>query len=98
MLTTLRKWLSRKRKVERSSHDGDDLTAWEQDQIRRTGRCPDCGGELRQGPHGGMAINHLCLKCSSEFSLTFIGEAVIGERISDPGPRDVGERAWAYGL
>ncbi len=98
MLNFFKKWWSRKLPVERSLKDGEDLTAWERDQIRRTGRCPDCGGELRQGPHGGMAINHLCLRCSSEFNLTFIGEAVIGERISDAGPRDVGERAWAYGL
>ena len=45
-----------------------------------------------------MAVNHICLGCHSEFSLTIIGNAVIGERISDAGPHEVGERAWCYGL
>jgi hypothetical protein len=91
-------WRRKHQPVERSSKEGDSLTDFEQDTIRQTGRCPDCGGALKEGPHGGMAVNHVCLQCYSEFSLTFIVDAVVGERISDKGPRDIGERAWAYKL
>ena len=91
-------WWQHKDQITRSSKEGDRLTDYEQNTIRRTGNCPDCGGKLKEGPHGGMAVNHICLGCHSEFSLTIIGNAVIGERISDAGPHEVGERAWCYGL
>ena len=99
MLDRIKMWWHRKHKtVTRSSKNHEDLTDYEQDTIRHTGKCPDCGGKLKEGPHGGMSVNHVCLQCHSEFNLTIIGEAVIGGRISDAGPRDIGERAWAYGL
>ncbi len=60
-------------------------------------KCPDCGGYLLQGPEGGMSINTLCEGCGSEFNLTFWGGLIIGERISDRGPRDPGHRACVYG-
>ncbi|MHB9044327.1 MAG: hypothetical protein ACYC35_00155 [Pirellulales bacterium] len=43
-----------------------------------------------------MSVNHCCSKCHSEFNLTFLAGAVIGERISDVGPREIGDRAWCY--
>jgi hypothetical protein len=99
MLDSIRSWWHRKHvAIERSSKERESLTEWERDQIHRTGHCPDCGGGLKEGPHGGMGANYICLVCHSEFNLTLIAEAVLGERISDAGPRDVGERAWAYGL
>ncbi len=100
MLDSIRSWWHRKhiQDIKRSSKEQDRLTEWECEEIRRTGGCPDCGGPFQEGPHGGLAVNYICLSCHSEFNLTFIAEAVIGERISDRGPREIGERAWAYGL
>ena len=91
-------WWLRKHKIERSSKEGEDLTDDERLLISKTKRCPDCGGRLKEGPQGGMATNYCCEKCFSEFNLTIIGRAVIGERISDRGPRDIGDRAWCYGI
>jgi hypothetical protein len=93
LLDRIKMWWQDKDQITRSSKEGDRLTDYEQDTIRRTGNCPDCGGRLKEGPHGGMAVNQICLGCHSEFSLTMIGNAVIGERISDAGPREVGGRA-----
>ena len=92
----LRSWWNQK--VERSSKEHDDLTDYERRVIRDKGKCPDCGGELLPGPCGGSAQNFCCAICHSEFNITVIGDAVLGERISDAGPRDVGDRAWCYGL
>lgn len=98
MLNRVKMWWQRKHNKMRSSKEGDKLTFHEQEIIRDTARCPDCGGEFKEGPHGGLAINCICLTCHSEFNLTIIADAVIGERISDAGPRDMGERARVYGL
>lgn len=97
MIGSLKRWLGRAKPI-RSSKDGENLTDWEQDQIARTDKCPDCGDTLREGPSGGMSTNFLCLGCHSEFNLTYFEGGVHGERISDAGPRNIGDRAWAYGL
>lgn len=75
------------------------LTRGEEELIRTTGHCPDCGGDLRRGPQGGMSVNVCCLRCHSEFNLTFWrGQVVGGQRISDRVPRDLGDRKECYGL
>ena len=48
------------REIERSSKEREHLTEDEQRLIRKTGQCPDCGGNLRAGPRGGMSVNHCC--------------------------------------
>ena len=72
------------------------------ESLKRSGssswESPDCGGEPISGLAGGAATNFSCGHCHSEFNLTVFGDLVIGERISDRGPRDVGNRAWCYGL
>jgi len=82
----------------RSSKEHDDLTDYERRMIHEKGKCPDCGGKLLPGPRGGSSQNFCCAICHSEFNLTIIAGAVLGERISDAGPRDVGDRGWCYGL
>jgi hypothetical protein len=91
----------------RSSKKHDPLTEYECELIKNSGShgrnycCPDCGGELLRGPEGGMSINSACDKCHSEFNITILKWAdthVIGERISDKGPRSIGDRGWCYGL
>jgi hypothetical protein len=96
MFSRLKSWWTRKHRIERSSKAQEHLTEDEQNLIHDTGCCPDCGGKLLEGPRGGMSVNHCCSKCHSEFNLTFLAEAVIGERISDTGPREIGDRAWCY--
>ncbi|HEY4759593.1 MAG TPA: hypothetical protein VIH42_03335 [Thermoguttaceae bacterium] len=85
-------WWLRKHKIERSSKEGEDLTDYERNLISKTGKCPDCGGGLLEGPRGGMSTNYCCSSCHSEFNLTIIGNAVLGEWISDRGPREIGDR------
>lgn len=93
MFRQLKAWIKR-----RSSREGD-LTHAEQRTITGTGHCPDCGGDLRRGPCGGISQNVCCASCHSEFNLTFWdGMLVTGQRISDKGPRELGDRAWCYGL
>jgi hypothetical protein len=94
------KWLVRLfvcKRIERSSREGEHLTPDECRLVFQTGRCPDCGGGLSPGPSGGISRNCACLICSSEFNLTWLPGAVIGERISDKGPRELGDRANLYG-
>lgn len=31
-----------------------------EEKVFRSGRCPDCGGNLLEGPSGGFATNYLC--------------------------------------
>lgn len=85
-------------KKEVSSKNMENLTEYEGYLIKKGefACCPDCGGFLVEGPEGGCSLNTLCEKCGSEFNLTFWGDSIIGERISDRGPRDVGDRKWAY--
>ena len=33
------------------------------------GKCPDCGGDLLEGPRGGMAINVKCEGCHNKFNV-----------------------------
>ena len=33
------------------------------------GRCPDCGGPITEGPHGGASVNMLCYGCGSRFNV-----------------------------
>jgi len=86
------------REVQRSSKEREDLTDYERHVIHQANKCPDCGGGLLPGPRGGSAQNFCCAVCHSEFNVTVIAGAVLGQRISDRGPRDVGEKAWCYGL
>jgi len=32
-----------------------------------TGKCPDCGGQLLEGPRGGFAMNIKCESCGQVF-------------------------------
>jgi hypothetical protein len=94
------KWFKRLfgfKRIERSSKEMDHLTSDEGRLIFQTGRCPDCGGGLAPGPSGGLSKNCACMMCGSEFNLTWVTGAVMGERISDRGPRELGDRANLYG-
>lgn len=53
-------------------------------RVVRAGMCPDCGCLLREGPHGGLAVNWYCinLKCGSGFNDTIFNV----ERITDASP------------
>lgn len=56
--------------------------------------CPDCGsGPLYGGPCGGGSQNVACMSCGSEFNVMMPFGV---ERISDKGPRDLGDRAELY--
>lgn len=93
------KWLKRLigcKKIERTSKEHDVLSPDEGRMVFQTGRCPDCGGGLAEGPRGGLSQNFCCVMCHSEFNLTWLPGAVHGERISDKGPRDLGDRASVY--
>jgi hypothetical protein len=83
----------------------ESLTLYELDLIRHYTRekghlcCPDCGGALLEGPEGGMSMNTACKKCHGEFNVTiFDSKLVCVDRISDKGPRSIGDRGWCYGL
>lgn len=82
----------------RSQHERDRLTDEEGQFMARTGCCPDCGNELVAGPRGGLAQNVCCVKCHSEFNVTLYQGGFMGQRISEPGPRELSDRAWAYKL
>jgi hypothetical protein len=91
---------------QRSKCDGERLTPEEERWMSTYGQCCDCGtGALWCGPQGGMSTNIACDNCGSEFSaiLHYTGKdgyptLFAGERISPPGPRDLGERGRLYGL
>jgi hypothetical protein len=87
-----------KKEMERTSKEREHLTPDECRLIFQTGRCPDCGGGLCEGPRGGMSVNYACMECYSEFNLIWVLGMVVGERISDKGPRQLGDRASVYGL
>ena len=86
------------RTIQRSSKAGESLTEDEQRLLFDTGRCVDCDGDLVPGPRRAMATDYCCGECHSEFTLTVLPDRVIGERISDAGPRKLGDRAQRYGL
>ncbi len=81
-----------------SHKDGEKLTEYEINLIKSTKKCPDCGGELCSGPEGGCSLNTACSVCYSEFNLMLAPGWISGDRISDKGPRDLGDRAGLYGL
>lgn len=41
-----------------------------EDEIIRKNICPDCGGSLLEGPHGGLSVNVKCEKCNTKFNVT----------------------------
>jgi hypothetical protein len=92
----------------RSNARHDEMTPEEQDYfadtVRRVGRpgCPDCGRPLYRGPEGCGSYNWGCRGCGSEFNCMLFrtdrgSVACWGQRISDPGPRALGERDCVYG-
>lgn len=88
-------------KKPKTNKTGQRLTDYEIKVMRRgickkTLYCPDCKGTLLVGPEGSCYINCLCDNCGSEFNITVFWGDVIGERISDAGPRDPGERRSLY--
>jgi hypothetical protein len=100
LTTWFNMWPFKKKTPEtRSSARMERLTDFECQSIMRNYLCPDCNkGSLIKGPEGGMATNTCCEYCHSEFNLTFWGGTVFGERISEAGPRDAGDRGCLYGL
>ena len=105
MFAKLRQWFesataTKPRTIElRSTADGEELTGDESLWIYATATCPDCGiGELRNGPEGGISRNVACVNCGSEFNIVWLDTCCLGDRISDPGPRDIGDRKMFYGL
>lgn len=88
----------------RSKKNGERLTDQEIVKITESmddggsAKCPDCGSRLMGGPaHGNDDINAACEKCHSEFCLHLLFEECVGGmRISDRGPRSLGERASLY--
>lgn len=81
--------------VETTSKDGQMLTDYENEKLRKSKmrECPDCDGPLRPGPEGG-GQNFACSRCGSEFNLEpFL---MFSERISDRGPRELGDREKLY--
>ena len=88
-------------KMKRSNKNGENITQDESKVILKSIKknillCPDCEGKLLDGPCGGCAQNYLCEHCGSEFNITVWGGNVVGERISDAGPRDIGNRRSLY--
>jgi hypothetical protein len=47
--------------------------------------CPDCGGGLREGPHGGLSVNWVCNRCARVFNDTVFGvDRIVEERKESP--------------
>ncbi len=95
--------------VQRTKLDGQHLTLEERAYIgyavttKQIPHCPDCGGPLCRGPEGGCSVNYGCRGCGSEFNIAVFGVdsvvcLVMAERLSDAGPREMGERAGLYSL
>ena len=75
-----------------SSKDGEALTDFEKLQMidpeKLAVKCPDCGNNLKEGPHGGVAVNGYCSSCGAKFNLCpglFTNKGILAfvERISD---------------
>lgn len=66
-----------------TSHARDACTP-EETAVVRGRMCPDCGGLLREGPHGNCCVDWLCVNqaCGSRFNAT---DADV-MRISDASP------------
>lgn len=77
-----------------TTKDGDRLT---DEELQKMGedqkKCCDCGGSLLRGPQGGGSYNMACPDCGSEFNWIMPFGV---ERISDKGPRELGDRAELY--
>lgn len=86
----------------RTSKLSEALTRWELRYMRKKERCPDCQvGTLVRGTELlGVTVNVCCTSCHSEFNLTIWNRQGLsyGKRLSDKGPRLLGERAVLYGL
>jgi hypothetical protein len=86
---------------DRSQHNGDFLTPHERETMRLgSGKpltCPDCvpASFLCRGPSGGGSTNYACRQCGSEFNLMVV-PVQFSARISDRGPRELGERSDCY--
>lgn len=71
--------------MNRTSRDREHLTE-EEAALFHSGKCPDCGAGLREGPHGGASINVYCANdesCGSRFNE--MGPFGI-DRITDASP------------
>lgn len=74
-----------------SSKDDESLTEYEKHLLVTTNKCPDDGGDLLEGAHGGAAINVSCKTCGARFNISPLlgsikkGEAIpiFADRISD---------------
>jgi hypothetical protein len=66
----------------RTTKNGERLCSLEE-EVFRTGHCPDCVQNLCEGPSGGMSVNYCCLICGSKFN--DMGPFGI-DRISDASP------------
>jgi ribosomal protein L37AE/L43A len=49
------------------------LTQEELQRFRFDQCCPDCGGTLREGPHGGLSVNWVCNRCGRVFNDNVFG-------------------------
>lgn len=83
----------------RTRKNGERLTQTEVDLMSQNAdemlRCPDCDGRMAGGPEKNGIRNVACEQCYSEFNLHGFGLVI---RISDKGPRDLGDRAKHYNL
>lgn len=70
-------------RIKRSQLKGESLTDDEYKLMRGTCACPDCGGDLLQGPIGGASMNVACSRCSSRYNISLHGFFDHAERISD---------------
>jgi hypothetical protein len=68
-------------KPKRSTKKGEYLTPLEM-EIMAEALCPDCGGQLYEGPEGGCAVMISCGGCPSTF-LVGGGVGGAGQRTSD---------------
>lgn len=57
----------------------------EEESLIRDGNCPDCAGDLVEGPHGGLSVNWYCSNkyCGSRFN---VAGPLLVERITDARP------------
>jgi len=46
-----------------------------------THKCPDCGGDLMEGPAGGCSVNFKCSKDEHYFNISFLFGDILVERI-----------------
>jgi transcription elongation factor Elf1 len=54
------------------SEDGQKVTDWEKNYLYSTNfKCPNCeGGQLYEGPSGGMSTNIRCRVCGQGYNVT----------------------------